>query len=590
MAVVYFTSNASTGAGSLVEAIKNASPGDVIRPDETVFERGSTIEIVLASTLTLDKSLTLDGGPYRVRLDGDGLARCCSVASGVNVEMTSFDIVGGGWNSQTNANVGNANGAGVSIAGDSSIALNRCGFFGCRGTYGGGLAIATNATAELSDCVIVGCYARGSGGGLRNLGNATIYGSSIIGNVAVAPETTGDILVDGSGRVTLTNSIVGKYRGNVEIGAGCVDGVAPSQIGFVASPPDDLSAGTWDVDAWRNWDLRLFDDASPNPSPYRDSGDVDTATKYDFDGNFRGRETNGVATCSPGAFETIQADLFWIGRNYNGTEVVYPSWQNASGWAASRFATGSGATEPTANSAVFIGSTATFMGAPPTAAAIMIGANGVNFSGSVDVKLTLGATTTATIGGVLAGLRLGDWAALTPSSLTIPAVEFIGENVAVAGVPVGALDGVIFAAAAQPSSLTTTGSGGWADVSAGVTALTVTVINETTVAANIIKTSPSKSAFVQFSDDDGATWQTVATTASVDKYELTVARGSDVTVRAATSAGWLTETVSAAIFLPVWTVQGAFETVVSVANAFEVVTGGSNDGLNDYDFEDYGYL
>ena len=32
MAVVYFTSNASTGAGSLVEAVKNAQPGDVVRP------------------------------------------------------------------------------------------------------------------------------------------------------------------------------------------------------------------------------------------------------------------------------------------------------------------------------------------------------------------------------------------------------------------------------------------------------------------------------------------------------------------------------------------------------------------------------
>ena len=61
MAVVYFTSNASTGAGSLAEAIQNAQPGDVVRPDETVFERGSTIEIVLASTLSVGKNLTLDG-------------------------------------------------------------------------------------------------------------------------------------------------------------------------------------------------------------------------------------------------------------------------------------------------------------------------------------------------------------------------------------------------------------------------------------------------------------------------------------------------------------------------------------------------
>ncbi|MBQ2851076.1 MAG: hypothetical protein IJE77_11400, partial [Thermoguttaceae bacterium] len=170
MAVVYFTSNASTGAGSLVEAIKNASPGDVVRPDETVFERGSTIEIVLAATLTLDKNLTLDGGPFRVRLNADGRTRCVALAENANVEMTAFDVVGGGWNSQTNADVGNAAGAGLYVPGGSKIALNRCGFFACRGTYGGAIAVGTGAAATLNDCVIAGCYARGSGAGIRSVG------------------------------------------------------------------------------------------------------------------------------------------------------------------------------------------------------------------------------------------------------------------------------------------------------------------------------------------------------------------------------------------------------------------------------------
>ena len=312
MAIVYFTSNASTGAGSLVQAIKNASPGDVIRPDETVFERGAIIEIVLASVLTLDKSLTLDGGPYRVRLNGDGLARCGSVASGVNVEITSFDFVGGGFDSQTGSDVGSASGAGLAVNSNSAITLNRCGFFACRGSYGGGISIISGSTATLNDCVIAGCYARGTGAGIRCQGAAAVYGSTIIGNIADTTTTAHDILVDGSssGRVTVVNSIVGKYRGNVEIGAGCVVGVASSQIGFIASPPDDLTVENWTPNAWENWDLRLLDDASPNPSPYRDSGDGDNATRYDFQGNFRGRETNGVATRSPGAFETIQADLF----------------------------------------------------------------------------------------------------------------------------------------------------------------------------------------------------------------------------------------------------------------------------------------
>ena len=48
MSVIYFTNNADNGDGSLRAAIASAQPGDVIRPDETVFERGSTIEIALA--------------------------------------------------------------------------------------------------------------------------------------------------------------------------------------------------------------------------------------------------------------------------------------------------------------------------------------------------------------------------------------------------------------------------------------------------------------------------------------------------------------------------------------------------------------
>ena len=50
MAVIYFTNNADAGTGSLRATIASAQPGDVIRPDESVFERGATIEIALASS------------------------------------------------------------------------------------------------------------------------------------------------------------------------------------------------------------------------------------------------------------------------------------------------------------------------------------------------------------------------------------------------------------------------------------------------------------------------------------------------------------------------------------------------------------
>lgn len=591
MAVVYFTSNASTGAGSLVEAIKNASPGDVVRPDETAFERGSTIEIVLASSLTIDKNLTLDASPFRVALNGDTLSRCCSI-SNVNVVITAFDVVGGGWNSQTESDVGNAAGAGIAISGASEVTLNRCRLLGCRGTYGGGLSVGTGTVATLNDCIITGCFARGAGAGFRSTGNININGSTIIGN-ASASAASDDALVDNNsgGRANVVNSIIGRYSGNVEIDGGCVSGVAPSAIGFVAPPPNDFNIGSWNANAWQNWDLRLLDDASSNPSPYRDAGDVGKMTQYDADGNFRGRETNDVATCSPGAFETLQADLFWVGRDATGAEVVAPSFLASDGWAASRFAETSGDAVPASEDAIFVGETVSFVDAPPSAARLAVGAPNVVITGAVDIYLTIGATRSATVGWSLAALKLGDFAELTPStSLAIPAVEFGGENVAIDNISVEFYDGVIFAAAPRPAAITTIDPGGWSDTTVGVSSLNVEPIDAQTVTFSVVKNDASKAVFAQYSSNDGATWQTVATTADVDEYLLTVPQGADVTVRVATATGWLTDTVSTAPFLPVWTVQNAFETVVSVASAFEVVNGGSNDGLNDYDFEDYGYL
>ena len=427
MGVVYFTSNASTGAGSLAEAIKNASPGDVIRPDESVFERGSIIEIALASTLTIDKNLTLDGGPYRLRLNGDGLARCCAIASGVSVEITSFDFIGGGWNSQTGADAGNANGGGIYVPSGSTVALTRCGFLGCRGTYGGGVHIAVDSIGTLSDCVIAGCYARGLAGGAFCNGAVKIYGSTIVGNAA--PDA--DMLAESkSAGTVLFNCIVGKIKGKVETDTGSVCDIASSDIGFVESPPDNFSGESWSPNAWRNWDLRLLDDASPNPSPCRDTGDVDTMTQYDFQGNFRGRETNGVATCSPGAYETLQADLFWVGRDATGAEVVSPSWVNSDGWATSRFATESGDAAPQKDDVVFVDGDVSFDGCGLALTRFIVGGGakiGFAASGTQTLNATyfdvgVGASLESTAGtqklavrNVSATSRFGDYAYIKTS-------------------------------------------------------------------------------------------------------------------------------------------------------------------------------
>ncbi|MBR2005223.1 MAG: hypothetical protein IJ991_13715, partial [Thermoguttaceae bacterium] len=129
MSTLYFTSNASTGAGSLVEAVKNAQPGDVVRPDETVFERGATIEIVLAGILNVDKNLTLNGGPFRVALNGGGSVACAAVANGATVAFSGFDFIGGATSQ---------NGGGLNVETGANVVLNRCRVCGCDAAQNGG--------------------------------------------------------------------------------------------------------------------------------------------------------------------------------------------------------------------------------------------------------------------------------------------------------------------------------------------------------------------------------------------------------------------------------------------------------------------
>ena len=305
MAVIYFTNNADAGTGSLRATIASAQPGDVVRPDETVFERGSTIEIALASRLDVRKTLTIDGSACRIRLNGGSSVVCLYVREG-DATIINVDVVAG-----RSASTSSFYPGGVRV--DASATFKRCRIVGCESqTTGGAMFIASGGVANLVDCLVVGNRTAAGYGGLAVGGVANVAGSTLVGNLAA----TGPNDVGGAGTVDLTNAIVGINAAEKTTSSGSVVGVAASQIGFVAPPSDNLASGDWTSELWKSWDLRLLDDASSAPSPYRDAGNVDTMSQYDVDGNFRGRESGGVATCSPGAYETIQADLFWIGEPF----------------------------------------------------------------------------------------------------------------------------------------------------------------------------------------------------------------------------------------------------------------------------------
>ncbi|MBQ7813059.1 MAG: hypothetical protein IJ387_01020 [Thermoguttaceae bacterium] len=425
MAVVYFTSNASTGAGSLVEAIRNASPGDVIRPDETVFERGSTIEIVLASKLTIDKNLTLDASPFRVRLDGGGATVLAFIPPNATVEIKGFDFVGGYYDKKEYY------AGGVRL--DGAALFERSLFAGCYSSVtGGALFVGAGGDATLNDCVVVGCATLGNGGGIAASGVVALNGSTVVGNCCA--KEGGDLRFSKNSVYRVANSIVGNVStsggASVEAVSSVVD-VASSNVGFVASPPDDLTLETWNANAWQNWDLRLLDDASPNPSPHRDSGDVDAASKYDLDGNFRGRETNGATTCSLGAYETIQADLFWVGVDSNGATVATPSFLSADGWSTSRFATSSSDAAPQVGQTVFVDGAVVFSDVLSTEKDKTSRQFGLTLGGGANVRfpsetvylfdLQTGAASTFTFASVRPNeARFGAWSRLAGTFAALP--------------------------------------------------------------------------------------------------------------------------------------------------------------------------
>ncbi|MBQ9127209.1 MAG: hypothetical protein IJY15_05550, partial [Thermoguttaceae bacterium] len=183
-------------------------------------------------------------------------------------------------------------------------------------------------------------------------------GATVCGNVDANAELDIDSETTTSA-LTSVNSILGNAFDDSETSGSVVD-VALSSVGFVAPPPDGLTFESWSRNAWQNWDLRLFDDASPNPSPYRDAGDVDNMSRYDVQGNFRGRETGGAAACSPGAYETLHAELFWVGVDASGAPVASPTLLSADGWATSRFASASGDTAPQLGQTLFVDGVVSF--------------------------------------------------------------------------------------------------------------------------------------------------------------------------------------------------------------------------------------
>lgn len=324
MATLYITTNANTGTGSLRSLLSSAESGDVIVPDATLFPE--RCEIALTSALTFPEGVELDGSQARIVLD------CSGISSGVftlrdGTKLTRVDVV-----------EFDSNSTGGVIWLYGWTVFSECGFYGnsaARGVF----YVRNGATLDARTCVVAGnrgtndasiCYLVSSTGS-----TAFFTASTLVGNVS----STGEAW---NAEPTLVDC---KTTGT----------------GLFSFPT--FAYADWTADAWRSWDLRL----RPGTP---DATGATGAYAYDFVGNAR--------SGSLGAYEAIDADLYWIGLDANGDPVADARFDLATGWSSDPTATSCGATAANSVARLFVGSSVAFADAWETDepdAVLSLGAN-----------------------------------------------------------------------------------------------------------------------------------------------------------------------------------------------------------------------
>ena len=79
-----------SGTGSLRQIVLDATPGDTIVFDETVFPDAATGTIILSSgAIVIDKALTISGGG-RVTIDGNDNSRIFTIDDGLTTKVNIY--------------------------------------------------------------------------------------------------------------------------------------------------------------------------------------------------------------------------------------------------------------------------------------------------------------------------------------------------------------------------------------------------------------------------------------------------------------------------------------------------------------------
>ena len=222
MATIYFTNNADSGDGSCRAAWASASAGDVITPDPKSFS-GDTIEILLASQWAARSiALTLDGGDFRIILNGQGTQRFTAGTS-ANIEHTFRNVDFKNFTRTDQTTVAPAYYSGL-----GSLTFENCKFYGNVGPTGS--SFIRTASSVAATLTFINCVAYDNG--------TTGYGRIIYASASTVTLTGCTFYAVAATGSTVTDS-------------GCI----------LISDPNDLTAAGF-VSA-QSFDFRLTPD-SPN--------------------------------------------------------------------------------------------------------------------------------------------------------------------------------------------------------------------------------------------------------------------------------------------------------------------------------------
>jgi hypothetical protein len=185
------TNGNDSGAGSLRQAILDASSGDTI-----TFAGDTTI--LVTSQLLIAKALTIDGVGHRVTIDAQQLTRIFYVNSGsFTFNLKNLTVA--------NGNAGTNFGGGILNWG--TMTVTNCTFIGNSAEYAGGIintGIMTISNSTFADNA--GYYSLGTAGAIDNAGSMTLTNNTFYGNKTDG--SAGGAAIYNSGTLNYSNNIL----------------------------------------------------------------------------------------------------------------------------------------------------------------------------------------------------------------------------------------------------------------------------------------------------------------------------------------------------------------------------------------------